>query len=339
MTEKIKFYIDNKEVLADPEESIWSVAKKSGKVLPHLCYSDKPGYRADGNCRACMVSIDGERVLAASCIRKPTEGMKVYTEDDRSVMSRKMVLELLVTDQPKKSLSHDPNSHFWKMADKANVEHSRFDKRKTDLIPEGDTSNKAMSVNLDSCIHCNLCVRACREVQVNDVIGMGMRGHSSKVIFDFDDPMGDSTCVSCGECVQACPTGALMESSLLDKNGLNKGAPDREVNSVCPYCGVGCQLTFKVKDEKIVAAVGRDGPANKNRLCVKGRFGFDYIHNPERLTKPLIRIDGKRKDPYEKLDPQNPLTHFREVSWDEALEYAGKKLKNIMDNNPRNALA
>ena len=339
MTEKIKFYIDNKEVLADPEESIWSVAKKSGKVLPHLCYSDKPGYRADGNCRACMVSIDGERVLAASCIRKPTEGMKVYTEDDRSVMSRKMVLELLVTDQPKKSLSHDPNSHFWKMADKANVEHSRFDKRKTDLIPEGDTSNKAMSVNLDSCIHCNLCVRACREVQVNDVIGMGMRGHSSKVIFDFDDPMGDSTCVSCGECVQACPTGALMESSLLDKNGLNKGAPDREVNSVCPYCGVGCQLTFKVKDEKIVAAVGRDGPANKNRLCVKGRFGFDYIHNPERLTKPLIRIDGKRKDPYEKLDPQNPLTHFREVSWDEALEYAGKKLKNIMDNNPSNALA
>ena len=339
MTEKIKFYIDNKEVLADPEESIWSVAKKSGKVLPHLCYSDKPGYRADGNCRACMVSIDGERVLAASCIRKPTEGMKVYTEDDRSVMSRKMVLELLVTDQPKKSLSHDPNSHFWKMADKANVEHSRFDKRKTDLIPEGDTSNKAMSVNLDSCIHCNLCVRACREVQVNDVIGMGMRGHSSKVIFDFDDPMGDSTCVSCGECVQACPTGALMESSLLDKNGLNKGAPDREVNSVCPYCGVGCQLTFKVKDEKIVAAVGRDGPANKNRLCVKGRFGFDYIHNPERLTKPLIRIDGKRKDPYEKLDPQNPLTHFREVSWDEALEYAGKKLKNILDNNPSNALA
>tara|TARA_B100000989_G_scaffold27114_1_gene17507 strand:- start:63 stop:2828 length:2766 start_codon:yes stop_codon:yes gene_type:complete len=339
VTEKIKFYIDNKEVLADPEESIWSVAKKSGKVLPHLCYSDKPGYRADGNCRACMVSIDGERVLAASCIRKPTEGMKVYTEDDRSVMSRKMVLELLVTDQPKKSLSHDPNSHFWKMADKANVEHSRFDKRKTDLIPEGDTSNKAMSVNLDSCIHCNLCVRACREVQVNDVIGMGMRGHSSKVIFDFDDPMGDSTCVSCGECVQACPTGALMESSLLDKNGLNKGAPDREVNSVCPYCGVGCQLTFKVKDEKIVAAVGRDGPANKNRLCVKGRFGFDYIHNPERLTKPLIRIDGKRKDPYEKLDPQNPLTHFREVSWDEALEYAGKKLKNIMDNNPSNALA
>ena len=339
MTEKIKFYIDNKEVLADPEESIWSVAKKSGKVLPHLCYSDKPGYRADGNCRACMVSIDGERVLAASCIRKPTEGMKVYTEDDRSVMSRKMVLELLVTDQPKKSLSHDPNSHFWKMADKANVEHSRFDKRKTDLIPEGDTSNKAMSVNLDSCIHCNLCVRACREVQVNDVIGMGMRGHSSKVIFDFDDPMGDSTCVSCGECVQACPTGALMESSLLDKNGLNKGAPDREVNSVCPYCGVGCQLTFKVKDEKIVAAVGRDGPANKNRLCVKGRFGFDYIHNPERLTKPLIRIDGKRKDPYEKLDPQNPLTHFREVSWDEALEYAGKKLKNIMDNNPSSALA
>ena len=339
MTDKIKFFIDDKEVFAGPDETIWSAAKRLGKVLPHLCYSDKPGYRADGNCRACMVSIEGERVLAASCIRKPSDGMKVYTEDERSVKSRKMVLELLVTDQPEKSLSHDPDSHFWKMADKVEVEQSRFDKRDSNIVPQCDTSNKAMSVNLDSCIHCNLCVRACREVQVNDVIGMGMRGNNSKVIFDFDDPMGDSTCVSCGECVQACPTGALMESSLLDKKGRHKGVPDREVNSVCPYCGVGCQLTFKVKDEKIVAAIGRDGPANNQKLCVKGRFGFDYIHNSERLTKPLIRIDGVKKDPNEKLNPKNPLTHFREASWDEALELAGKKLKKIMANNHTNSLA
>ena len=226
-----------------------------------------------------MVSIEGERVLAASCIRKPSDGIKVYTNDTRSKKSREMVLELLVTDQPKKQSSHDPHSHFWKMAEKLNVSNSRFDKKQKSLIPSSDVSNKAMSVNLDACIHCNLCVRACREVQVNDVIGMGMRGYESKVIFDFDDPMGDSTCVSCGECVQACPTGALMESSLLDEKGKHKGRPDREVDSLCPYCGVGCQLTFKIKDEKIVAAQGRDGPANKNRLCVKGRFGFDYIHD------------------------------------------------------------
>ena len=269
MSEKIKFFIDGVEVEAKNDESIWQVAKRNGKILPHLCYADKPGYRADGNCRACMVSIEGERVLAASCIRKPSEGMKVYTDDERSSKSRQMVLELLVTDQPKKSLAHDPDSHFWKMAEKVNIDNSRFDKREQKTIPKSDVSNKAMSVNLDACIHCNLCVRACREVQVNDVIGMGMRGHTSKVIFDFDDPMGDSTCVSCGECVQACPTGALMESNLLDDKGIKKGKPDREVNSVCPYCGVGCQLTYQIKDEKIVAAVGRDGPANNSRLCVK----------------------------------------------------------------------
>ncbi len=339
MTDKIKFFLDGKEVIASKDESIWSVAKRIGNTLPHLCYSDQSGYRPDGNCRACMVSIDGERVLAASCIRKPTEGMKVYTNDERSVKSRKMVLELLVTDQPKKSCAYDPDSHFWKMADKVEVEDSRFDKRERNKVPETDLSNKAMSVNLDACIHCNLCVRACREVQVNDVIGMGMRGNSSKVIFDFDDPMGDSTCVSCGECVQACPTGALMESSLLNEKGINNGKPDREVNSVCPYCGVGCQLTYKIKDEKIVAAVGRDGPANNNRLCVKGRFGFDYVHNPERLTKPLIRKKGVKKDPTEKLDPKNPLTHFKEVSWNEALDFAADKLKAIMSKNSKNSLA
>ena len=336
---KIKFFIDNKEVEAINGESIWSVAKRYGTTLPHLCYADKPGYRADGNCRACMVSIDGERVLAASCIRKPTDGMKVFTKDERSEKSRKMVLELLVTDQPKKSSAHDPDSHFWKMAEKVEIGKSRFDKRESKHIPLSDVSNKAMSVNLDACIHCNLCVRACREVQVNDVIGMGMRGHTSKVIFDFDDPMGDSTCVSCGECVQACPTGALMESNLLDEKGINKGKPDREVNSVCPYCGVGCQLTYKIKNEKIVSADGRDGPANKSRLCVKGRFGFDYIHNPERLTKPLIRKEGVKKDPKEKLDPSNPFTHFREASWDEALNLAAKKIKHIKKTASGNPLA
>ena len=337
MKDKIKFFIDDIPVFAEKGESIWQVAKKNGKGLPHLCYADKPGYRADGNCRACMVSIEGERVLAASCIRQPAKGMKVFTEDSRSKKSREMVLELLMTDQPNKDISHDPDSHFWKMANKLDVNKSRFDKRERKNVPSADVSHKAMSVNLDACIHCNLCVRACREVQVNDVIGMGMRGNTSKVIFDFDDPMGDSTCVSCGECVQACPTGALMESNLLDEKGIHKGNHDREVNSLCPYCGVGCQLTFKIKDEKIVAATGRNGPANQNRLCVKGRFGFDYIHDPGRLIKPLIRKKNVKKDPLEKLDPLNPLTHFREASWDEALNMAADGLKKIMKTRDDNA--
>ena len=227
-----------------------------------------------------------------------------------------------------------------KIADEVKVDKSRFDKRESKDIPISDNSHVAMAVNLDACIQCNLCVRACREVQVNDVIGMGNRGHTSKVIFDFNDPMGDSSCVSCGECVQACPTGALMESNLLNEDGKKVSTPDRQVDSLCPYCGVGCQLTYNIKDEKIISVDGREGPANHNRLCVKGRFGFDYVHNPERITKPLIRKEGVKKDPKERVNPLNPLSHFREASWEEALDLAAKKLKNIRDSkNGEKALA
>ncbi len=192
-----------------------------------------------------------------------------------------------------------------------------------------------MRVNLDACIQCGLCVRACREVQVNDVIGMAYRSHGSKIVFDFDDPMGKSTCVACGECVQACPTGALMPSVMLDENQTRVTYADRKVNSLCPFCGVGCQVTYQVKDEKVIYAEGRDGPANHNRLCVKGRFGFDYIHHPHRLTKPLVRLPNAKKDANDQVDPANPFTHFREASWDEALDLAAKGLVKIRDEQGR----
>ena len=153
-----------------------------------------------------------------------------------------------------------------------------------------------MAVNLDACINCTLCVRACREVQVNDVIGMAQRGSEAKIVFDLDDPMGESTCVACGECVQACPTGALLPKSVTSADQPGRMQPDRKVDSVCPYCGVGCQLTYHLKDDKLLYVTGRDGPANENRLCVKGRFGFDYAHHPHRLTVPLIRKDDAPKN-------------------------------------------
>ena len=196
-----------------------------------------------------------------------------------------------------------------------------------------------MAVNLDACIQCNLCVRACREVQVNDVIGMAGRGHLEKIVFDINDPMGASTCVACGECVQACPTGALMPSTMVDENNVYLGKPDRTVDSVCPYCGVGCQLTYQIKDDKIVAVAGKNGPANQNRLCVKGRFGFDYVANPQRLLKPMIRKDGVPKVPHEMIDPSNPWTHFREATWEEALDRAAGGLKKIRDRDGPDALA
>jgi formate dehydrogenase major subunit len=340
MSDKITFTLDGKQVTAEAGESIWQVAKRQGTTIPHLCWKDAPGYRADGNCRACMVEIEGERVLAASCVRTPSEGMKVKTQSERAKTSRRMVIELLMADQPKTKDAHDSQSDFLKWTKAMNVKTSRFPKGNR---PKPDVSHSAMAVNLDACIHCNLCVRACREVQVNDVIGMAARGHDAKIVFDFDDPMGNSTCVACGECVQACPTGALMPKTIIDNKGRGGRVAEREVNSICPYCGVGCQITYKINKNKktgrdeIAWVEGAGGRSNENRLCVKGRFGFDYVTSPERLTKPLIRKPGKPKGI--NMDPKNPLSHFREATWEEALKVATRGLKDIRTKHGPKSLA
>ncbi len=330
----VTFTLDGREVTARPGETIWQVARREGTEIPHLCYAPEPGYRADGNCRACMVEIEGERVLAASCIRQPAEGMVVNSAGDRPETARRMVFELLAADQPPRADAHDAGSKFWQWADRLGVGDSRFPPKE---MPDADLSHPAMAVNLDACINCTLCVRACREVQVNDVIGMAHRGSHAKIVFDFDDPMGDSTCVACGECVQACPTGALLPATVASSDGRIEA--DRQVESVCPYCGVGCQLTFNVRDDKLLFVEGRDGPANHNRLCVKGRFGFDYVHNPQRLMRPLIRREDVPKDPNVQLDPARPLDYFREADWDEALDVAASGLKKIIDADGGSALA
>src|SRR6516165_7035898 len=332
----IRFTLNGQEVEAQEGETIWQVAHRLGEEIPHLCYSPEPGYRPDGNCRACMLEIEGERVLAASCIRKPAAGMKVNSASERAKKSRAMVFELLLADQPARATSHDPDSKFWNWTDRIGLSASRFPAGER---PALDASHKAMRVNLDACINCNLCVRACREVQVNDVIGMAGRGHSEKIVFDFDDPMGGSTCVACGECVQACPTCALMPATLVDTANVRTEYPDREVHSVCPYCGVGCQLTYHIKDDKLLYVSGRNGPANQSRLCVKGRFGFDYVSHPHRLTQPLIRKDGAPKHANDTVDPANPWTHFRPATWEEALDRAAAGLKTIRDRDGSKALA
>ncbi|MEM7194875.1 MAG: formate dehydrogenase subunit alpha [Pseudomonadota bacterium] len=332
----VTFNLDGREVKAAEGETIWQVAKRYAVDIPHLCYSQATDYRADGNCRACVVEIEGERALAASCLRTPSEGMVVKTANERAKKAQSMVMELLVTDQPKRDVAHDPDSRLWHWSDYLNVDSSRFPQREMHLA---DVSHPAMHVALDACIQCNLCVRACREVQVNDVIGMANRGHNAKIVFDFDDPMGKSTCVACGECVQACPTGALMESRMVDKDGVGITEPLEETHSVCPYCGVGCQITYQTRNNEIIAVQGKEGPSNKNRLCVKGRFGFDYVKHPHRLTKPLIRLKDADKYGSLDLDPSNPYTHFREASWEEALDLAGGKLRAIREERGPSALA
>ena len=326
-TETVEFQFNGAKISGYAGETIIQVAERHGVSIPRLCY--KPGMRPDGNCRACMVEIKGERALAPSCCRTPAPDMEVSSVSPRAVHSQKMVVEMLASDVPERVYKPDSELEHWKRV--LGISKPRFEARKQ---PVPDISHPAMAVNLDACIQCTRCVRACREEQVNDVIGYAFRGGHSQIVFDLGDPMGESTCVACGECVQACPTGALApahDAYLVEA--------DKTVKSVCPYCGVGCQLTYHVKENQIIRVDGRDGIANHDRLCVKGRFGFDYVHHEQRLTKPLIRKAGTPKSADFTMDPANPLSIFREASWEEALELAGGTLRRIRDERGSSALA
>ncbi len=314
--------INGSEYSANADETILDVSKRNGIEIPHLCF--KEGMRPDGNCRVCVVEIEGERALQPSCIRKVTDGMVINTENNRVLHSQKVVIELLQSDVSTKQ--YDPNSELTQWADKLQVNQIRFPSK---VQNKHDLSHPAISVNLDACIQCTRCVRACREEQVNDVIGYAKRGISSEIIFDLDDPMGTSTCVGCGECVQACPTGALMPSK-----EVGQLEPDKKVDSVCPYCGVGCLLTYNIKDDKILYAEGRDGPANMSRLCVKGRYGFNYVNSDQRLTVPLARKKGVSKDiDPEEFDLNNIQNYFEPISWDEAIQRTTDKFKSLIQDD------
>ena len=334
----IPFQLDGQTLQAHEGETILKAAQRHGVDIPHLCYSD--GLRPDGNCRACVVEVAGERTLAPSCCRAVTTDMVVNAKSPRALKSQQLVLELLLADRPEAG-------HHWVdgKPDRPHGELSQWAETMGVTVrpelralrapaPTPDLSHPAMAVNLDACIQCTRCVRACRETQMNDVIGVAHRGGHAQIVFDLGDPMGASSCVACGECVQACPTGALMPKTLMGDQTV-----DKTVDSVCPYCGVGCLLTYKVKDNTIVAVEGRDGPANQGRLCVKGRFGFDYAHHPQRLTKPLIRKTGVPKDPGANARPDDWSDVFREASWEEALDVAAGGLKALRDAHGKRALA
>ena len=358
----VAFELDGQPVTAHPGETIRKAAQRHGVEIPHLCYTD--GLRPDGNCRACVVEIAGERTLAPSCCRVPTPGMKVQAASPRARKSQQMVVEMLLSDMPDmgyrwndeqkntpeliagSAYPESARGQFDSKTPESTGQHGELSEWATRLgvavrpalkalrrqQPAPDLSHPAMAVNLDACIQCNRCVRACRESQVNDVIGYALRGAESKIVFDLDDPMAESTCVACGECVQACPTGALSP-----KTHIGSQKVDRKVDSVCPFCGVGCLITYNVRDEKIISVEGRDGPANHGRLCVKGRFGFDYAHHPDRLTVPLIRKPGVPKE----VQPYGAdwRAVFREASWDEALNLAAGTLKSLRDTRGPKALA
>jgi formate dehydrogenase major subunit len=346
--------IDGREVTVAEGTTIWDAAKDMGIDIPVLCHDER--YDPVGVCRVCVVDI-GARVLAPACVRPCEEGMEVKTATEQVERQRAMLTRLLLVDQPPPE--EDPKETTTADNELLVLVH-RYGVSQDDL-PRGsgrgeDFSNPVIAVNHDACILCDRCVRACDDIQGNDVIGRSGKGYTTRIAFDLNDPMGESSCVTCGECVAACPTGALVNKPINDVP-IKPRSELESVQTVCPYCGVGCALTYHVDRERnaISFAEGREQPGNHSRLCVKGRYGWDYASNPQRLTVPLIRREGSypkgplssdvrgegkgRRKPGGLVDYEEVLPHFREASWEEALDLAAGRLKAIHSEHGPGAIA
>jgi formate dehydrogenase major subunit len=345
-TRTVSLTIDGRAVTAPEGATIWQAARDAGIDIPVLCHDER--YEPVGVCRVCVVDV-GARVYAAACVRPCEDGMEVKTATPDLERHRAQLTELLLVDQP--PVPEDPKETT--TADnELLVLVRRYGLEQDDAqIPRGqgrgeDVSNPVIAVNHDACILCDRCIRACDDVQGNDVIGRVGKGYETRIAFDLDDPMGESSCVTCGECVAACPTGAIINKPI---NNVPIRPRDelRQVDTVCPYCGVGCALTFHVDDERqaIAYADGRPQPGSHSRLCVKGRYGWDYSFSEQRLTTPLIRRESsypkgplshevrgderRRGKPGGLVDYGEVMPHFREATWDEALDLVASRLKAI----------
>jgi formate dehydrogenase major subunit len=327
----VEMSLDGLNVQVPAGTTIWEAARQAGIDIPVLCHH--PNLNPVAVCRVCAVEVEGGRVLAAACIRQVEPGMKVRTTSERVERSRRMLVELLMADHPTPCTRQQQlgTCELEGLARRYGLEQPRFAKR---IATNGlDVSSPVIAVDHNACILCDRCIRACDDLQVNEVIGRAGKGFLAKIGFDMDQPMGKSTCVSCGECMAYCPTGALTDKPLTAIVDFKTTQP---VESVCPYCGVGCSITYHTEDNTLARVTGRDGPANHGRLCVKGRYGFDYANHPERLTVPLMRQPEypRRPEGY-----PNPRQCFREATWDEALDLAARRFREIKRQYGPRALA
>ncbi|MDJ0867355.1 MAG: formate dehydrogenase subunit alpha [Myxococcota bacterium] len=334
--------IDGRELAVPEGTTLWEAARRAGIEIPTLCHD--PGLEPVGVCRLCVVEVEGARVLAASCVRGAEPGMVVRTASDKVERCREVLTDLLVSEQPAESRRERTTGDDALVALSRELATGRAlpapDERPLDL------SSRVIDVDHQACILCDRCIRACDDVQHNDVIGRTGKGYATRIAFDLDDPMGESSCVSCGECVAACPTGALTNKPL--SAALRPRQALEAVDTVCPYCGVGCALTYHVDREtnRVAFAEGRESPGSQGRLCVKGRYGFDFASHPHRLTKPLIRVDypkralspevassegQRRRKPGGVVDYDEVMPAFREASWEEALELVARRLLEVRE--------
>ncbi len=357
--------VDGREVAVAAGATLLDAARAAGVEVPVLCH--KPGLDPVAVCRVCVVEVEGARVLAPACYQKAAAGQVVRTGSRAVQVARATLGELLMADHPtpceRERLSGDCELEaYWRRHGPRGAAGApatpRFAPR-----PEPprrlDDSAPMIRVDHAACILCDRCIRACDDVQVNLVIHRAGKGSGARIVFDDDRPMGASSCVACGECAAACPTGALTDRPLTAVADFRRTT---KTDSVCPYCGVGCQLTYETVGNTIVRVQGKaDAPANLGRLCVKGRYGFDYVQHPDRLTVPLIRREGVPKTP-ELPGSAGGLGEaagrgrraatgvgrpqwgdwraaFREATWDEALDLAARRLREIRDAHGPGALA
>lgn len=312
----IQLTIDGRPVQGRPGATILETARLAGVTIPTLCYL--ADLTPEGACRICVVKVEGQRGLVASCEFPIAEGMVVYTHSAEVLEARRLVLELLLANHPQDCFScqKNQNCELQALGATLGLREVRFqgEKRRYDI----DDTNPFILRDNSKCVLCGRCVRVCKELQCCHVLEWTGRGFGSKVTTAFDTPTDQSDCVFCGACVSACPVGALTEKPMYDA-----GKPDKKVRTTCPFCGVGCNFDLNVKEDRVIGVTSNlTSVVNGRLMCVKGRFGTDYVHSPQRLTTPLIKRDGV----------------FEEASWDEALELVAERLTGIKEAHGADAI-
>ncbi len=317
----MEVYLNGKAFEANPGETVLQLALRNGIYIPHLCYHEKTGQAA--KCRACVVEIEGMNGLKTSCNLPVTDGMRVTTNSKKVLNAQRNVVDFSLSSGRHDCMSCEQNGNC-ELQDAAyylGIERASF--QLYDDRYEIDDSSEFIVVDRSKCINCGRCAAGCNNTVVNEVINIGNRGFGTKIVFDMDLPMGSSSCVQCGECMQLCPVGCIIDKRAIGKS---RSWELEKVETVCSYCGVGCKQNILVdrKKNEIIKIEGvEDSPTNNGMLCVKGRFGFDFIQDERRITTPLIKENGK----------------FREAGWDEAISLIADKFSNIKDQFGSDAIA